>query len=152
MKASEKLKELGIEIPDVPTPVAAYVPAVQSGGLIFTAGQIPFVSGTLAFQGIVGEDLTTEQGAEAAGICVLNALAAVKSVCGDLDKIVRIVKLTGFVQCTTEYKDQAKVMNGASELLGRIFGEKGKHARCALGANSLPLDAPVELDLIVEIE
>jgi len=151
MTIAEKLNELGIEIPDAPVPLAAYVPAVQTGNLVFTAGQIPFVKGDLAFQGKVGTDLSVEMGAEAARICALNALAAVKALIGDLERVERIVKLTGFVLCKGTFAEQAKVMNGASELLVKIFGDKGRHARCALGSNALPLNAAVELDLIVEV-
>jgi len=151
LSIEDKLTELGITLPEAPKPVAAYVPAVQTGNLVFSAGQVPFVEGKLCCEGKVGAELTTEQGAEAARVCALNALAAVKGLIGDLDRVQRIVKLTGFVQCTAEYTDQAKVMNGASELLVEVFGDKGKHARCALGSNALPLNAPVELDLIVEV-
>ncbi|HNT33619.1 MAG TPA: RidA family protein [bacterium] len=152
MAIAQQLKNLGLDIPEAPVPVAAYVPAVRSGNLIYTAGQVPFVKGQLAFSGKVGSELTVEQGAEAAKICVLNALGAVRSLIGDLERVVRIVKLTGFVNCGSDFTEQAKVMNGASELLLALFGDKGKHARCALGANALPLNAAVELDLIVEVE
>jgi enamine deaminase RidA (YjgF/YER057c/UK114 family) len=151
-QVEDKIKELGYTLPETPKPVAAYIPAVQSGNLVFTAGQIPFVKGTLKYTGTVGRDLSLEQGVECAEICCLNALAAIKGVIGDLDRITQIIKVTGFVQSTDNFYDQAKVMNGASELIGKIFGEKGKHARCALGTNTLPLNAPVEIDLIVSFK
>ena len=151
-QVEEIIKELGFTLPEAPKPVAAYVPAVQTGNMVYTAGQIPFVEGKLKYTGAVGKDLSLEEGVEAAQICCLNALAAVKGVIGNLDKITGIVKVMGFVQSANDFYDQAKVMNGASELLGKIFGDKGQHARCALGANVLPLNAPVEIDLIVSVE
>lgn len=151
MSVERKLQELGIVLPSVVRPVAAYVPATQSGDLVYTAGQLPFIEGKLKFAGRVGKELTVDEGAEAARICVLNALAAVEDRIGDLERVDQIVKLTVFVNCADEFNDQAKVANGASTLLESIFGERGKHARCALGANSLPLGAPVELDLIVSV-
>ena len=148
----EKIKELGLELPEAPKPVAAYIPALMSGNLVFTAGQIPFVKGELKYKGKVGGDLTLEDGQKAAEICALNCLAAVKSVIGDLDKIERIVKLTVFVNNVDGYGDQPKVANGASELIGKIFGEIGKHARSAVGLNGLPLNAAVEIEMIVKMK
>ena len=152
MSITEKLNELGITLPQVPTPVAAYVPAVKAGDFVFTAGQIPFVEGKLKYAGVVGKDLTLEQGIEAAQLCALNAIAAVKSVISDLDQIEQVVKLTGWVASANDFTDQAKVMNGASELVGRIFGEAGKHARAAVASNVLPLNAPVEVEMIVKLK
>lgn len=152
MRIADKLKELGIVLPEVPAPVAAYVPAVRAGDFVFTAGQIPFVQGKLKYAGVVGKDLSLEQGVECARICALNAIAAVKSVIGDLGQVERVVKLTGWVASADDFTDQAKVMNGASELVGQIFGEVGKHARSAVAASVLPLNAPVEVEMIVKLK
>ena len=148
----EKIKELGFELPETAKPVAAYIPALISGDLVFTAGQIPFVKGELQYKGKVGAELTLEDGQRAAEICALNCLAAIKGVIGDLNKIERIVKLTVFVNNIDGYGDQPKVANGASELVGQIFGEIGKHARSAVGVNGLPLNAPVEIEMIVKMK
>jgi enamine deaminase RidA (YjgF/YER057c/UK114 family) len=137
-------------LPQVATPAGAYVPAVVSGNLVFTAGQIPLVEGKLAATGKVGKDLSAEQAKEIARICALNAVAAVKSVIGDLDRVKKIVKVVGFVASDPEFSQQPAVVNGASELLEQIFGDKGIHARSAVGVAVLPLDAPVEVELIVE--
>jgi enamine deaminase RidA (YjgF/YER057c/UK114 family) len=147
----EKIKELGFELPETAKPVAAYIPALISGDLVFTAGQIPFVKGELQYKGKVGAELTLEDGQRAAEICALNCLAAIKGVIGDLNKIEKIVKLTVFVNNIDGYSDQPKVANGASELVGQIFGEIGKHARSAVGVNGLPLNAPVEIEMIVKV-
>ncbi len=148
----EKIKELGFELPETAKPVAAYIPALISGDLVFTAGQIPFVKGELQYKGKVGAELTLEDGQRAAEICALNCLAAIKGVIGDLNKIERIVKLTVFVNNIDGYGDQPKVANGASELIGQIFGEIGKHARSAVGVNGLPLNAAVEIEMIVKVK
>ncbi len=148
----EKIKELGFELPETAKPVAAYIPALISGDLVFTAGQIPFVKGELQYKGKVGAELSLEDGQRAAEICALNCLAAIKGVIGDLNKIERIVKLTVFVNNIDGYGDQPKVANGASELIGQIFGEIGKHARSAVGVNGLPLNAPVEIEMIVKVK
>ncbi len=145
-----RLAELGLSIPPLAKPVAAYVPAVISGHLVFTAGQLPFVDGALPATGKVGAEVSAEDAAGYAARCVLNALAAVESVIGSLDRITRIVKVTGFVASTPDFTGQPGVLNGASELLGEIFGEIGVHARSAVGVAVLPLDAPVEVELIVE--
>lgn len=145
-----RLAELGITIPEVAAPVAAYVPATVSGQLVFTAGQLPFVDGSLPATGKVGAEVTAERAAELAGIAVLNALAAVKSAIGSLDRVTRIVKVTGFVASDPSFSGQPAVMNGASTLLGEIFGDIGVHSRSAVGVAVLPLDAPVEVELIVE--
>ncbi len=148
----EKIKELGFELPEVAKPVAAYIPALTVGDLVFTAGQIPFIKGELKYKGKVGGDLTLQEGQKAAEICALNCLAAIKGVAGDLNKIERVVKLTVFVNNIDGYADQPKVANGASELIGKIFGEKGKHARVAVGVNGLPLNAAVEVEMIVKVK
>ena len=150
MSANQRISELGIILPQVATPAGAYVPAVVSGNLVFTAGQIPLVDGKLAATGKVGKDLTAEQAKEIARICALNAVAAVKSVIGDLDRVKKVVKVVGFVSSDPSFSQQPAVVNGASELLEQIFGEKGIHARSAVGVAVLPLDAPVEVELIVE--
>ncbi|WAB80347.1 RidA family protein [Microcella daejeonensis] len=145
-----RLAELGLSIPPLAKPVAAYVPAVISGHHVFTAGQLPFVDGALPATGKVGAQVSAEDAAGYAARCLLNALAAVESVIGSLDRITRIVKVTGFVASTPDFTGQPAVLNGASELLGEIFGEIGVHARSAVGVAVLPLDAPVEVELIVE--
>lgn len=150
MSANQRISELGIVLPQVATPAGAYVPAVVSGNLVFTAGQIPLVDGKLAATGKVGRDLTAEQAKAIARICALNAVAAVKSVIGDLDRVKKVVKVVGFVSSDPSFSQQPAVVNGASELLEQIFGEKGIHARSAVGVAVLPLDAPVEVELIVE--
>ena len=150
MSANHRINELGIVLPQVATPAGAYVPAVVSGNLVFTAGQIPLVDGKLAATGKVGKDLTAEQAREIARICALNAVAAVKSVIGDLDRVKKVVKVVGFVSSDPSFSQQPAVVNGASEVLEQIFGEKGIHARSAVGVAVLPLDAPVEVELIVE--
>lgn len=150
MSANQRISELGIVLPQVATPAGAYVPAVVSGNLVFTAGQIPLVDGKLAATGKVGRDLTAEQAKDIARICALNAVAAVRSVIGDLDRVKKVVKVVGFVSSDPSFSQQPAVVNGASELLEQIFGEKGIHARSAVGVAVLPLDAPVEVELIVE--
>ncbi|ATG53925.1 LysR family transcriptional regulator [Brachybacterium ginsengisoli] len=147
-----RLAERGLALPAVAAPVAAYVPAVATGHQVHTSGQLPFVDGALPRTGKVGAEVTQEQAAELAAICCLNALAAVESLVGDLDRVVRVVKLTGYVASDPSFTAQPAVINGASELLGEIFGEAGTHARAAVGVAVLPLDAPVELDLLVELD
>ncbi|MBE3588743.1 MAG: RidA family protein [Thermoanaerobacteraceae bacterium] len=147
-----RLKELGIELPAVPRPVASYVPAVKTGRFVFTSGQIPFVNGELRYKGKVGGGLSEEDGYQAARVCVLNCLSAIKQVAGSLDNIERIVKVTGFVNSAPGFNRQPFVINGASDLLGEIFGEAGYHARSAVGVNELPLDAAVEVELIVKLK
>jgi enamine deaminase RidA (YjgF/YER057c/UK114 family) len=142
---------LGFLLPETSKPLAAYIPAVQSGNLVFTSGQLPMIAGSLAETGKVGGSVSAERAKELATVCALNALAAVKTVIGDLDKIKRIVKVVGFVSSTPEFTGQPAVVNGASEFLGEVFGEKGIHARSAVGVAVLPLDAPVEIELIVEV-
>ncbi|MCF6522559.1 RidA family protein [Streptomyces sp. JJ36] len=147
-----RLAELGFTLPEVAAPAGAYVPAVRSGPYVYTAGQVPFVDGALPVAGKVGAEVDPEQAKELAGICALNALAAVESVAGDLDRIARVVKVTGFVASDPGFTGQPGVVNGASELLGKALGEKGTHARSAVGVAVLPLDAPVEVELQVELE
>ncbi len=148
----EKIKELGFELPEAPKPLAAYVPALAANDFVFTAGQLPSVKGELKYKGKVGRDLTEEEGKKAAEICALNCLGAVKGVIGSLDKIDRIIKLTVFVNSAEGFTSQPKVANGASELIGKIFGDNGRHARSAVGVNELPLDAPVEVEMIVKLK
>lgn len=145
-----RLAELGISIPQLAKPVAAYVPATTSGNLVFTAGQLPFVDGALPATGKVGADVSADDAAGYARICVLNALAAAESVIGSLDRVTRVVKVTGFVASAPDFSGQPGVLNGASTVLGEIFGDIGQHARSAVGVAVLPLDAPVEVELILE--
>ena len=152
MSVEQRLSELGIELPTVATPAGAYVPAVISGNLVFTAGQIPLVDGKLMAEGKVGAEISPEQGREIARRCALNAIAAVKSVIGDLNRVKKVVKVVGFVASVPEFTGQPGVLNGASELLEQVFGEAGIHARSAVGVAALPLNAPVEVELIVEFE
>jgi enamine deaminase RidA (YjgF/YER057c/UK114 family) len=147
----DRLAGLGRTLPGVAAPVAAYVPAVRSGDYVFTSGQLPIVDGSLAATGKVGAEVSAEDAKQLAATCVLNALAAIKAEIGDLDRVRRIVKVVGFVASTPDFTGQPGVVNGASELLGEVFGDKGVHARSAVGVAVLPLDAPVEVELIVEI-
>jgi enamine deaminase RidA (YjgF/YER057c/UK114 family) len=147
-----KLSTLGIELPDPPKPVAAYIPAKQSGKLVFTAGQLPMVKGELISTGLLGKDVDIEDANKAARICTLNALAAIKGVIGDLDRIKQIIRVVGYVASVPTFTQQPAVVNGASELLLEIFGENGKHARSAVGMAVLPLNASVEIELTVEVE
>jgi enamine deaminase RidA (YjgF/YER057c/UK114 family) len=148
----ERLAELGRTLPGVAAPVAAYVPAVRSGSFVFTSGQLPMVDGSLVATGKVGAEVSAEDAKQLAATCALNALAAIKALIGDLDQVRRIVKVVGFVASAADFTGQPGVVNGASELLGDVFGDKGVHARSAVGVAVLPLDAPVEVELIVEIE
>jgi len=148
----QKITELGLSIPEVAKPVAAYVPAVRVGDYVYTSGQIPFVNGELKYQGKVGSDVTAENGYDAAKICALNCLAAIKSVIGNLDAVERVIKIVGFVNSAGGFNQQPKVVNGASELVGQIFGAAGAHARSAVGVSELPLDAAVEVEMIVKIK
>ncbi|WP_327067700.1 RidA family protein [Kitasatospora sp. NBC_01250] len=146
-----RLAELGLTLPEVAAPVAAYVPAVRSGDHVLTSGQLPMVRGKLEHTGKVGAEVTAEQAKELAAICALNALAAVKSVIGDLDKIEQVVKVVGFVASAPDFTGQPGVINGASELLGQVLGAAGVHARSAVGVAVLPLDAPVEVEIQVRV-
>ena len=149
--AEERLAALGLALPPVVTPLAAYVPAVRVGGMVYTAGQLPVVDGQLVSTGKVGAEVGAAEAAALARTCALNALAAAASAAGGLAAIRRIVKLTGFVASAPDFTGQAQVVNGASELLLEVFGEAGRHARSAVGTAVLPLDAPVEIELIVEV-
>ena len=147
-----RLTELGIALPDAPTPAANYVPYVISGNLIFVAGQVPTWNGEVKYIGKIGADLSAEEGIAAARLCVLNIIAQAKAALdGDIDRIVRIVKVGGFVNSPSEFTDHPKVVNGASDLLVEIFGDSGRHARFAVGAGSLPLGVGVEIDAVIEI-
>ncbi|PFG17766.1 enamine deaminase RidA (YjgF/YER057c/UK114 family) [Propionicimonas paludicola] len=151
MSASARLAELGITLPDVPAPVAAYVPSVRVGDVVYTSGQLPFVAGQLAGAGKVGAELDTETAAGLARIAALNAVAAAASVAGGVDAIEQVVKLVVFVASDPSFTAQPAVANGASLLVGEIFGEAGRHARSAVGVAVLPLDSPVEVELIVRV-
>ncbi|MBF6213944.1 RidA family protein [Nocardia puris] len=146
----KNLERLGLSVPAVAAPVAAYIPAVRTGSLVYTSGQLPFVDGELSAVGKVGADVTLEAAAEAARLCALNALAAVHDLVG-LDEVVRIVKVVGFVASAPGFADQPLVINGASEFLGEVFGEAGAHARSAVGVSELPKNTPVEVELIAEV-
>jgi enamine deaminase RidA (YjgF/YER057c/UK114 family) len=150
MSASARLKELGIELPEVAKPLASYVPAVRSGNLVYTSGQLPTQAGKLAATGKVGAGVTPEQGKEFARICALNALAAVDSLVG-VDSVTQVVKVVGFVASAPGFNGQPGVINGASDLLAEVFGDRGSHARSAVGVAELPLDSPVEVELVVEV-
>ncbi len=148
----EKIKEMGFNLPEAPKPVAAYIPALEINNMVFTAGQIPSIAGELLFKGKVGKEVTLMEGQRAAETCLLNCLAAIKGITGNLDKIERIIKLTVFVNSFEGFTDQPKVANGASELLIKIFGENGKHVRSAVGVNELPLNAAVEIEMICKVK
>lgn len=151
-RVADRLKALGYELPAVPYPAGSYVPTIlTTGALLFTAGQLPFKDGRLLYTGKVGEDVSTEEAKEAARLCVLNALSAIETEAGSLENVRRVVKVTGYVASAAGFNDQPEVMNGASDLLGVLFGEKGLHARTAVGIAELPLGAPVEVELIVEL-
>lgn len=150
----ERLAGLGLSIPDVVPPVAAYVPAVRSGSHVYTSGQLPMRDGTLVATGKVGaveSGVSPEQAYDAAQQCALNALAAVNAEIGDLSRVVRVVKLVVFVASAPDFTGQPQVANGASELVGKVFGDAGRHARSAVGVSALPLDAPVEVEMVVEV-
>jgi enamine deaminase RidA (YjgF/YER057c/UK114 family) len=147
----DRLRDLGYELPEVPRPVGSYVPATRIGTLLFTAGQLPFKDGRLPYTGKVGADVTIDDAKEAARLCALGALSAVKAELGTLEEVRRIAKVTGYVASAAGFNGQPEVMNGASNLLGKVFGERGLHARTAVGVAELPLDAPVEVELVVEL-
>ena len=152
MSFEDKLKELGIAVPDAPKPVAAYVPAVKIGDYVYTSGQIPFVAGELKYKGKVGKEVSLEEGYEAARVCAINCLAALKSVIGSLEQVEKIVKVVGFVNSAPGFAERPKVINGASELFGNVFGKAGEHARSAVGVSELPIDAAVEVEIIVKVK
>jgi enamine deaminase RidA (YjgF/YER057c/UK114 family) len=147
----DRLAELGLTVPEVPKPVAVYVPAVRSGNHVYTSGQLPMRSGELMLTGKVGDDVSADEAYACAQQCALNALAAVKSVVGDLSSVTRVVKVVVFVASSSDFTGQPGVANGVSELLGKVFGDAGVHARSAVGVSVLPLDAPVEVELLVEV-
>ncbi|PIQ25851.1 hypothetical protein COW36_22195 [bacterium (Candidatus Blackallbacteria) CG17_big_fil_post_rev_8_21_14_2_50_48_46] len=150
-RITEKLASLGLELPPAPKPVAAYIPAVLYGNLLFISGQLPLKDGKLLHTGKVGQEVSIEEAYAAARQCTLNALSVAQDVLGDLDRITQIVKVGGFVQSADGFSDQPKVINGASELLGEIFGEQGRHARAAVGVNELPLNAAVEVEFVIGV-
>jgi len=148
----EKINHMGITIPEVVKPLAAYIPAMQVGNLVMTSGQVPISEGKVKYIGKLGSDLSEEEGKKAAKLCALNCLSAIKSVIDTLDKINRVVKLTVFVSSAEGFTAQPKVANGASEFIGEIFGDAGKHVRSAVGVSELPLNSAVEIEMIVEIQ
>lgn len=152
MNVEERLRELGIVLPEAPQPVAAYVPAVRSGELLYVSGQLCFNGGALQYQGRVGREVSQQQGYEAARTAVINSLAIVKQELGSLERVSQVVRLTGYVACTPDFYDQPKVINGASELLQEVFGQRGCHARSAVGVCALPLNSPVEIELMIACE
>ncbi len=151
MTVEEKIAALGLELPPPARPVGSYVPAVRTGALIYTSGQLPTVGGEPRYRGKVGQTVTLEQAQDAARLCALNALGALRAEIGDLDRIRRIVKVTGFVNCGPDFTDQAAVLNGASNFLQDALGDAGRHTRAAVGCVSLPLGCPVEVELIAEV-
>ncbi len=151
MGAEARLAEMGVTVPEVVPPLAAYQPTARTGNLVFTAGQLPAREGEMIAIGKLGANVSEEQGYDCARQCALNALAAIKAEIGSLDAIKRVVKVVVFVASTPDFTGQPKVANGASEFLGEVFGEAGKHARSAVGVSALPLDVPVEVELVVEV-
>jgi len=148
-----RLAELGLTLPQAAAPAANYVPYVKTGNLVIVSGQITMIDGEMKYLGRVGEDFSTEEGYEAAKLCGLNLIAQVKAACdGDLDRVKRVVRLGGFVNCTPSYTDHPKVINGASDLMAEVFGDKGRHARAAVGVLSLPLGVAVEVEGMFEID
>jgi enamine deaminase RidA (YjgF/YER057c/UK114 family) len=152
MTPEDRIRELGLEIPDVVAPLAAYVPTARSGAYVYTSGQLPIAKGELGATGKVGAEVDPERAAELARLCALNAIAAVRAEVGELSRVKRIVKVVGFVASAPDFYGQPQVVNGASELLGDVFGDAGKHARSAVGVAVLPRNAPVEVELIAEVE
>jgi len=151
MATSTRLIEMGLALPEVAAPLASYIPAQRSGNMVYTSGQLPLVDGELIATGKVGADVDQETAIECARVCALNALAAIVSVVGDIDRVTQVVKVVGFVASAPDFTGQPAVINGTSDLLGEIFGEAGVHARSAVGVAALPKDAPVEVEMIVEI-
>jgi enamine deaminase RidA (YjgF/YER057c/UK114 family) len=151
MDIEKRLKELGVALPEAPKPVANYVPVVKAGNLLFVSGHGPYKDGKTILSGKLGKELTIEEGYKSARNVALNCLASVKATLSDLNKVKRVVKLLGMVNCTEDFKDQPKVINGASDLLVEVFGEAGKHARSAVGMQSLPNGIPVEIEMILEV-
>ncbi|MEU9018168.1 RidA family protein [Actinomadura nitritigenes] len=147
----ERIIELGLELPEVVTPLASYVPTARTGSLVYTSGQVPLVKGEIKVTGKVGAEVSAEVAAEQARICALNCVAALKAELGELSRVVRIVKVVGFVASAPDFYGQPQVINGASDLLGEVFGDAGKHARSAVGVAVLPRNVPVEVELIAEV-
>ena len=147
----KRLKELGIIIPNAPKPAGSYIPVVLSGKLAFVSGQIPIKDGQVVYQGKVGDSQSIDDAQEAAKLCVINGLAQIEAYCGTLDNLEKIIKISGFVNSTKDFTEHPKVINAASDLLMKIFDEKGRHSRIAIGVSSLPLNATVEIDMVVEI-
>jgi enamine deaminase RidA (YjgF/YER057c/UK114 family) len=147
-----RLAELGIMLPEPPGAVAAYVPWIQTGNVIITSGQLPFQDGEIQFPGKLGADLDIDEGYQAARLCAINAIAQLKAACGDLDRIVRILRLEGNVHSAAGFQGQPQVLNGASELINEVFGERGRHTRTALGINEMPLNAAVQLSVMAEVQ
>ena len=150
MSIETKLEELGITLPEAPAAVAAYQPWIRTGNLIFTSGQLPFRDGQIAYEGKLGAELSQDDGYQAARQCALNAIAQLKAASGNLDKIQKIVRIEGYVHCADGFRGHPQVLNGASDLIAEIFGEKGKHTRLALGINEMPLNAAVQLAMTAE--
>lgn len=148
----KKLEELGLTLPQMPKPLAAYVPGIKVGDFIYTSGQIPLLNGQLKYQGQIGGRISLEEGYQAAQLCALNCLSVVKNLIGDLNQVEQIVKVVGFVNSAPGFTQQPQVINGASELLGTLFEQKGRHARSAVGVNSLPLGAACEVEIIVQVK
>ena len=151
MSAEKRIKELNIQLPPSSPPGAMYIPVKKTGNLLYVSGQVPFVNGTLAYTGKVGAEVSLEEAEECARICIINMMAAVKDYLGDLDKVKNIVKVQAFVNSRTGFQEQHIVVNAASKLLYDVFGECGRHARTAVGTNQLPMDAPVDIEAIIEI-
>lgn len=149
---AKRLAELGVDLPPCPAPVASYLPGVAVGNLVFVSGQLPVEDGALLYSGRVGETVTVEEGYEAARLCAIRCLSALQAVVPDLDQVERIAKVTGYVSCANGFTDQPQVINGASDLLQAVFGEKGQHARAAVGVSGLPLGAPVEVELVAYVK
>ena len=147
----KRLKDLGISIPNAPKPAGSYVPVVLTGRLAFVSGQIPIKDGQVVYQGKVGDTQSIDDAQEAAKLCVINGLAQIEAYCGTLDNLEKIIKISGFVNSIKDFTEHPKVINAASDLLMKIFGEKGRHSRIAIGVSSLPLNATVEIDMVVEI-
>jgi len=152
MTAEEKLKELSVELPEIPKPLGSYVPFVKTGNLVYLSGMLPLKDGVLLKTGRVGETVSLEDAVLCARTAAVNALAVLKSAIGSLENVQRCVKITGFVASSADFADQPKVMNGASDLLFQVFGEEGRHARAAVGVNILPMNSPVEVEFIFEVK
>jgi len=151
MATSDRLVEMGLTLPEVAVPLASYIPAQRSGNMVYTSGQLPLVEGELIATGKVGAEVDEATAIECARVCALNGLAAIVSVVGDIDRVTRVVKVVGFVASAPEFTGQPAIINGTSNLLGEIFGDAGVHARSAVGVAALPKDAPVEVEMIVEV-